>query len=331
MHTRLLNHRQSSESFFVIIIMAVAVFFRFYRLDALAAVPHALIGVFTVYAVYILARELFNWKIAGIAGFLLAISAWHTAFSRSVSPDIWGPFLFVTGIYFLWLGLKHLNYFYFVLAGLALGAEFYISPGLRLMPIAIVLTAAAYWWSLEKDFYHEKREYVKNQLIHRLIVCVLIIIVVGTLSLSSKNTLNSETTKALSGRALIYWPIAVIFAIGFIKSLVKMVKMLKSHGHFSSVHVLLLAWLFVGGAPILLFKASPASYIILAPVISILAAEGLWWLFEKLDGWYGVLDLHEFSFVNKRVSEHAIVSAIVIFIFLGALSFAEYARYFKDW
>ena len=40
----------------------------------------ALIGILTVVGLYLLVRELFEWRLAAIAGFLTAMSFWHVNF-----------------------------------------------------------------------------------------------------------------------------------------------------------------------------------------------------------------------------------------------------------
>ncbi|MCI0423102.1 MAG: glycosyltransferase family 39 protein, partial [Acidobacteria bacterium] len=72
---------------------------------ALRAVS-ALFGTLTVAGLYLLTRRLFNWQIAAIAGFLMAISFWHVVFSRIGFRAIMAPLLLVWGLYFFWRGLS---------------------------------------------------------------------------------------------------------------------------------------------------------------------------------------------------------------------------------
>src|SRR6185369_4047410 len=74
----------------------------------------AIFGILTVLGLYLLARELFDLKVAAISSFLLAISFWHVNFSRIGFDAIMVPFILVYLFYFLWRGLKSgkLKYFF---------------------------------------------------------------------------------------------------------------------------------------------------------------------------------------------------------------------------
>lgn len=70
--------------------------------------PAAILGILTVWFVFLLTKELFkNKTIALWASFLMAISPWHLHYSRIGWPAIMVPFLIVLG---LWLFFSGLNY-----------------------------------------------------------------------------------------------------------------------------------------------------------------------------------------------------------------------------
>src|SRR5258708_32481609 len=67
----------------------------------------AIFGILTVLGLYLLARELFDWKVAAVSSFLLAVSFWHVNFSRIGFDGIMVPFILVYLFYFLWRGLSY--------------------------------------------------------------------------------------------------------------------------------------------------------------------------------------------------------------------------------
>ena len=72
--------------------------------------PAAIIGIFTVLALYFLAKELFDKKVALLSAFLLTISPWHIQFSRIGFRAILLPFFFCWGLFFFFKGIKKPKY-----------------------------------------------------------------------------------------------------------------------------------------------------------------------------------------------------------------------------
>src|SRR3989339_1979705 len=105
----------------------------------------ALIGILTVVGLYLLVRELFEWRLAAIAGFLTAISFWHVNFSRIGFRAIMVPFILVYVFYFLWRGLRRSHFQDFFWAGIFMGLGFYTYTSFRAAPIILILILANYW------------------------------------------------------------------------------------------------------------------------------------------------------------------------------------------
>lgn len=65
-------------------------------------------GIFTVAALYLLAREMFRstW-VAALASFILAILYWHINFSRLGMEPIFTPLMMTLAFAFLWRGMRH--------------------------------------------------------------------------------------------------------------------------------------------------------------------------------------------------------------------------------
>jgi 4-amino-4-deoxy-L-arabinose transferase-like glycosyltransferase len=75
-------------------------------------IPGALLGVLSVWILYLLVKELFkNERFAVLSAFLLAISPWHIQFSRGGWEVNTATFLLMTGLLFLFRGLNTVNNF----------------------------------------------------------------------------------------------------------------------------------------------------------------------------------------------------------------------------
>lgn len=130
----------------------------------------------------------------------------------------------------------------------------------------------------------------------------------------------------IAGAPLLVWPVGIFFVVGFVLGLIKMIKLKRSHGHFSNVQVLLLATFVAGLIPVVVsVEGIPHALraIIVIPIVYIFAAQGMWHFFEKLKDWYSLRDSHR--------RESMLVSAFVIVVFLISIAFLEYDRYFNQW
>lgn len=332
----------------------------------------ALFGTLTVLGLYFLTRELFNWEIAAFASLLLACSFWHTLFSRIGFRAIMAPFLLVWGLYFFWRGKKSTNIWDFAVSGIFLGLGFYTYIAYRIMPLVIIVTLLSYWYAIKKDFSHEKYIHVRNQLTRcfamLMVVTIIIALPIGIYYFqhpadfmgrtsqvsifSSGNPLESlivNTGKTLgmfnisgdwnwrhnfAGRPLIFWPVGMFFVIGLIRSVHKLFKTRKTHGHYSSVQVLLLSWFGLGLLPVILSNEGlphALRAILVAPVAMIFAGEGLWWLYDFCKKWYHLHDTHDVAFHERHAPESIVVATVAICIFLFAVMLAEYHEYFDVW
>ena len=253
---------------------------------ALRAVS-ALLGILTVGGLYLLTQQLFNWQIAAMSSFMLAISFWHTLFSRIGFRAIMAPFLLVWGMYFLWRGLSSGRLMNFAISAVFWGLGFYTYLAFRAMPLMLILTLLAYQQAIKKDFDHEKYTHTRNLVIRGLALFMVILILValpigyyfythpadflgrtGQLSVFASKTpfqslaANAAKTLAMfnfvgdfnwrhnfAAEPLLFWPIGALFAFGFLRSWVKLIGNYKRHGHFSTVQTFLLAWFFVGLLP----------------------------------------------------------------------------------
>ena len=326
-----------------LIILGVAAFFRFYQLDA-SGIFSATVGILTVIGLYILAKELFEWRLAAIAAYLTAISFWAVNFSRMESMAVIIPFILVYSFYCLWKGIKKASLPYFFIAGLFGGLGFY-TYSFCVAPIIAIVLFLNYWWYLKKDFSHAKYEYAKTKLLQGFVVFAFTTFVValpviisfwqGQESFFSPAPMSSvggniSATSIIktfglfnfSSSPILPWPIGVFFVVGFINELIHWLK--RKHGHFSTIHTFMFVWFFIMLIPGFLSVTAPNALLIIGalPVVMIFTARGIWWFFDKLKSWYSLRDLHS-------VHEAHAITALVMIVFLFSIGFMEYWRYFK--
>ncbi len=337
----------------------------------------ALAGILTVWGVYLFARRLFSHQIGAIAAFLMAISLWHVMFSRLGLRMILVPLFAVWGLYFFWLGLSSARLKHFVFAALCWGAGLYTHSIFLPLTLVLIATLGAYWHAISKDFNHARYVETRLRLIRGLalflLITILLLAPLGYYGYTRSEQLaerwwnasvfaadypwqtllarmakgfsmliigqEQSWTFGIASSAILFWPVAPFFAIGFLKSWIKLARAKKRHGHVSTVQVLLLSWFLVGLAFVAL-KNGPVSLpmllLPLAPVVFMFAAEGLWWLFEYLEKWYYARDVHDLGFLpvhahRAHLRESILASSLIIVLFLAALGIAEYGRYFRVW
>jgi len=97
----------------------------------------AIIGILTVLATWLLAKELFGSKTASLTSFFLAISPWHTILSRTGFRAILVPLISTLFFYFSYLVFKQTKkkkrIIFAILAGASLGLGFYTYLAFRIM------------------------------------------------------------------------------------------------------------------------------------------------------------------------------------------------------
>lgn len=339
----MLRTKKQELTIFVIIV-GVAVFFRFYQFD-ISKIFSATWGIFTIIGLYLLVRGMFEWRLAAIASYLMAISFWHVNFSRMESVAIMIPFVLVYSSYFLWRGLRHNHIPDFVIAGIFGGLGFYTSISYYAAPFIFLLLFLNYWWYLKKDFDHAKYEHAKTRLLQGFVIFALTAFTVALpmgiylwqyqrefalltpMSGVGENILASNIVKTLgmfnfSDSPILPWPIGVFFVIGFINEIIHWLK--RKHGHFSTVHTFMFVWFWVMLIPGFLSSNAPDVSLTIGalPMIILFTARGIWWFFEKLSGWYKINDPHS-------VHESHAITALAMIVFLFSIGFIEYWRYFQ--
>lgn len=90
-----------------------------------ARLSMALLGIITIPVAYLTFRVMFDRTLATFAAILLALGLWHLHYSRIAFPVIAWPLMELLTLLFLFLGIRTNRWFFFGLAGLALGAGIY--------------------------------------------------------------------------------------------------------------------------------------------------------------------------------------------------------------
>ena len=342
------------ETLVFLIILATAAFFRFYQPSTQWKVTGATLGLLTVAGFYFLTRELYDWRMAGLAGFVMAISFWPVAFSRSGFADILIPFAMVWEFAFFWRGLKRGSMIDYLWAGLFASIGFYASSSYWVAPLVAFFLFINYWSYLKKDFGHEKYEHSRNRFLGGTALAALTAFFTA-LPLGWQFLIHPYqlplwgalvpfltqirpwqhflagigTTLAgfnFSAEPLLAWPLGIFFLIGFIKELWHWLR--RKHGHLSPLHTFLFAWFFVMLIPGFVSPAAPDALLMVGalPMAMLFTARGIWWIFEALGGWYDVNyplgQYHE----RKEVSPFAVWVLIVL---LASLALFEYYQVFN--
>lgn len=108
--------------------------------------PSALMGILTVWGIYILGRELFDKRVALFSAFLGATSLWHVIFSRIGFRAIMAPMFLVFSLALLLIALRKAKggasswtvVFYSIIGGLAFGLGFHSYIAYRIAPIILL-------------------------------------------------------------------------------------------------------------------------------------------------------------------------------------------------
>lgn len=243
----------------------------------------AIFGFLTVIGIYLLVRQTFNWQIALISSFYLAISFWHTNFSRIGFSGILVPFFLVFGFYFLWRGIQRLDLKNFALSGLAFGLGLQTYIAFRFAPLIVILFLATYWWKIKKDYNKEEYFYLRNKLIRGFTILFLVALFsslpiliyfwqnpqdffgrASQVSIFSANSPFKEFLKSFflnlisfnfvgdfnwrhnfSSAPLLFLPIGIFFLVGLIKNIIKIGKKWRTHRHPSTLPLFLFAWFLI--------------------------------------------------------------------------------------
>ncbi len=322
-----------------------------------------LAGLLGIWALYLLAKEMFTWQIGAISSFLMATSFWHVNFSRIHFRAILAPLLMTWIIYFLWKGLKGRHLVNFLISGIFLGLGFYTYIAFRIAPLILILGLASYWQFIKKDFSHEKYEQARQHLLLGLVLFLITTIMIaapigayylahpadflGRTSqisvFSSPNPLKQlginiwqtfgmfnfegdhNWRHNISGRSILLWPVGILFLAGLFRSVIKLFKHRFDHGHFSATQAILLAWFLLGLAPVFISNEG------LPHALRAILVAPVVFLLAGEGTWWFFSWLRNWYRARNNPHEAILVSTMVLLIFLSSLGLAEYRKYFIDW
>ncbi|MBI5030183.1 MAG: glycosyltransferase family 39 protein [Chloroflexi bacterium] len=104
----------------------------------------ALIGCLTIFATFLLAREMFDDWIGILAAFFVATMHWATAIARMGLRYPYTPLFAALSLYFVWRAMKYHKRNDFIIAGLVMGAGLYGYIPSRNIPL-VALGVLALW------------------------------------------------------------------------------------------------------------------------------------------------------------------------------------------
>lgn len=128
---------------------------------ALKFVP-AILGILTVLGLYFLTKELFSRPIALLSSFFLAISFWHTNFSRIGFRAILVPFVLVFAFYFLFSGFRKKKVLCFIISGIFFGLGFYTYISYRFVVLLGTITLISWYFIYKKPTVHTQQNLKKE-------------------------------------------------------------------------------------------------------------------------------------------------------------------------
>jgi len=293
-------------------------------------------------------------RIALFSSFFLATSFWHILFSRIGFRAIMAPFFLVWAFYFLWKSIKTGSSastwkpsFQVALAGLLFGLGFHTYIAYRIAPLLLIIPFWKLWQRGQK----------------KIIALFLFATFMAGLPLglyfldnpadffgrtSQISIFSSETPiknlgenisktigmlfyrgdynwrHNLSGSPQLFWPISILFLIGFIISVKKL-----RITHYA----LLITWLVIMSLPVVVSNEGlphALRAIILIPPIMIFSGLGLDFIVTKVQNWHEK-NLKKYPNSKKqllRIKKHLV---LLLFIFFTLIFSHTFVQYFQRW
>jgi len=213
----------------------------------------AIIGILTVLGLYLLVKELFHYEngsrsIALLSSFFLAISFWHTNFSRIGFRAILLPFISVFAFYFLFKGFRQKSILDFIISGVFFGLGFYTYTPFRIISILFFLLLL--WWFLYSFITQKEISFFYKSTFWFLLISFLITLPIGIYFInhaqdfasrlagisifSQENPFYAFGQSVLkhfamfnfhgddnwrhnfAGSPQLFWPVGILFLIGFV-------------------------------------------------------------------------------------------------------------------
>lgn len=147
----------------------IAIFYSIFGLDGFLYVT-PLFGVLSIITIYLIGKNLFNWKYGVICALLLSANFIQIWFSRYPGAEMLFQFLFFSGILLLILFDKTNSMFFGIFSSLCLGLLFLT----RIDAIFILIPISVYFIYLKLN-----KRFGKNQLIY--LICLIFVVIYSVL------------------------------------------------------------------------------------------------------------------------------------------------------
>jgi 4-amino-4-deoxy-L-arabinose transferase-like glycosyltransferase len=318
----------------------------------------AIVGILTVLGLYLLTKELFgqivnrsnSQFIPILASFFLAVSFWHTNFSRIGFRAILLPFVLVFSFYFLLRAFRKKSIFDSILAGIFFGLGFYTYTSFRMAVLILPFLFIPFWFLYKREGLQKKFLLLTSCF---LLLTFFVALPIGIYFLKNPQDFISraapisifvaenpikELGKSLilhlgmfnfygdpnwrhnfSGSPMLPWPLGILFLIGIFFSIKELIASIKEKNYsLATVYCLLLSWFFIMLLPgILTYEGIPHSLRVIGviPVVYIFVA-------------LGGLKIYQFFERNNKKKKLLIFACL---LFLIAIFFSEFDKYFVRW
>ena len=328
----------------------------------------AIAGILTVLALYFLTKELFNFEIASISSFMLAVSFWHVNFSRLGFRAILAPLILILAFYFFWRGLKTAHILNFGVSGLFWGLGFYTYLSFRITPLILILVMLAYWQTIKRDYGRREYLHIRNRIIAGFALLMLVAIFVfmplgiyylknpqdfmgrtGQLSVFSSEAplklflLNLTKTFGMfnfdgdwnwrhnfAGSPQLFWPMGALFMVGFLKTCLSLFKYIKKGRKYHG-HFSTIPVLILSWFFIGLLPAILSNEGVPHALRVIMVIPPVFIMVGKGTWWFFEYLRSWYAQRDIHPQEASAVVVLVIVIFMASLGFAEYSKYFDNW
>jgi len=307
--------------------------------------PSALLGTLTVLGLYFLASALFSNNAAFFSSFFLATSFWHILFSRIGFRAIMAPLLLTWALYYFIVAIRNSregalrkSIIYAVVGGILYGLGFYTYIAYRITPLLFLLFIPFY--RKEINFWRITSIFVFAAVVIALPLGIYFLEhpadffgrttqvsvfssadPVKDLALNTLKTLGMFNVYGdfnwrhnYSGRPELFWPVGILFLIGTLIGLKRVVSM---DGNLRFQMLLIFGWLVLAALPVIVSdEGLPHALrsILMIPPIFMLAGIGGGWLYETI------------KFYARSPWHY-----IGLTVFLLLLIFEAYTTYFIGW
>lgn len=316
----------------------------------------AIIGILTVLGLYLLTKELFNHcenssrSIAFLASFFLAISFWHTNFSRIGFRAILLPFILVFSFYFLFRGFHRKRISDLIISGIFFGLGFHTYISFRfavlILPFIFIPVGLFFWKQKQTKkfllstfyfllstfivalpigihFLKNPQDFIGRAAPISIFAADSPIKEFGISIISHLGMFNfygdHNWRHNFSGSPQLFWPLGILFLIGIALSIKELINSIKiKNCLLFTVHCLLLSWFFIMLLPgILTFEGIPHSLRVIGVIPVVYIFVGL--------GGFKLYDFFKQNVKNKKLF------LLTVILFLVAVLVYQFDKYFFDW